>query len=233
VFLATNLFVGIAVPLLGVGPGAVTSVPVFVSGIALLALIYALTVWLFVVRPGVLTWAEMGWPTWRRGVGSSLRAVVEAVGVIVPVAFLALILAALVVQIVGTPPPDVLPEPGDQGEVLLIVLAAALIAPVGEELFFRGFALTAWQRDLGPRTALTRSAVFFALVHIVNIQAVSLGVGARQALIQFVVILPVGLALGWLFQRGGMVAAIAGHVTYNGLLLVLAELARQVTPLPA
>jgi len=31
----------------------------------------------------------------------------------------------------------------------------------------------------------------------------------------------VGFVLGWLFQRRGIIAAIAGHATYNGFLLLL------------
>ena len=52
-----------------------------------------------------------------------------------------------------------------------MVLGAAVVAPIAEEIFFRGFALSAWQRDLGPRPALVRSALFFALVHIANVGA--------------------------------------------------------------
>ena len=45
-------------------------------------------------------------------------------------------------------------------------------------------------------------------------------------------ILPLGIVLGWLFQQRGMVAAITGHITYNGILLVLVAIAAMngVTP---
>jgi membrane protease YdiL (CAAX protease family) len=104
-------------------------------------------------------------------------------------------------------------------------LTAGLVIPVGEELFFRGFVLTAWLRDLGERGALIRSSLFFALIHVVNISTDTFAEGAAQALLQTAVILPVGFAFGWLFLRYGMAAAIAAHVTYNSLLLFLAYLA--------
>ena len=47
-------------------------------------------------------------------------------------------------------------------------------------------------------------------------------------MLQTVVILPVAFVLGWLFLRHGMAGAIAGHVTYNSLLLVLAFLASKI-----
>ena len=84
-----------------------------------------------------------------------------------------------------------------------MALAAAIIAPIGEELFFRGFALTAWPRDMPERTALIRSAVFFAVVHIPNIRASRTRQRMGQALLQFAVIFPLGLVLGWLFLRRG------------------------------
>ena len=62
----------------------------------------------------------------------------------------------------------------------VMVLAAAIIIPIGEELFYRGFALTAWMRDLGERTALILATVFFAVVHIVNIDAATFGQGLAQ-----------------------------------------------------
>ena len=80
------------------------------------------------------------------------------------------------------------------------------------------------------RTAIIRSALLFALVHIANIQSSSFGEGAAQALLQTLVILPVGLVLGVLFVRHGMVGAISGHVTYNTLLLVLLVLGTLVQP---
>jgi membrane protease YdiL (CAAX protease family) len=138
-----------------------------------------------------------------------------------------LLWAGILATILQVTAPDTLPEATNGTEALALVLAAAVVAPIGEEAFFRGFALTAWWRDLGPRAALVRSALFFAIVHILNIQVGSeeAGKGLAQALLSFLVILPLGVVLGWLFQRRGIVASIAGHVTYNGILLVLVALA--------
>jgi hypothetical protein len=46
------------------------------------------------------------------------------------------------------------------------------------------------------------------------------------------VITPVGLALGWLFLRRGLVAAICGHAAFNlfGILLIVLA---QTLPAPA
>jgi membrane protease YdiL (CAAX protease family) len=103
-----------------------------------------------------------------------------------------------------------------------------LLVPIGEELFFRGFALTAWLRDLGERAAIVRSSLFFALFHIININAATFDEGARQALGVVLVILPVGAVLGVLFVKRGLLAAMAAHVTYNGLGYTLGLLAEEI-----
>ena len=108
------------------------------------------------------------------------------------------------------------------------VLGAAIIGPVAEELFFRGFALTAWRRDLGDRAALLRATAFFAIVHVLPITGDAASV-IGQAVLLLVVLTPVGYVFGWLFLRYGMVGAISGHISYNSILLLLAFLAGEGT----
>lgn len=198
----------------------------FLLGLVLVAGAYLLVVWLFVVRSRALGPRRMGWPTGAKGRPAQiLRDIGIGAGVMLPVTFAILVLGALVGGLLGIEAPSVLPTPTGSGEALAVAFGAALVAPIGEEIFFRGFALSAWRADLGERAALVRSAVFFALVHIVNITTDDFARGAAQALLQFSIIVPLGLVLGVLFLRRGLMAAIAAHVTYNSLLLVLLLLA--------
>jgi membrane protease YdiL (CAAX protease family) len=197
----------------------------FLVGLALVAACYGVAIWALVVRTDALSWSDMGWPTVGPGRwAEALRAIGWAAAVMLPVTFGALVLGGIVAAVLGVEAPDVLPRPETSAEALAVALAAAVVAPIGEETFFRGFALTAWARDLPRRTALIRSAIFFAVVHVANINATTFAEGAGQAVLQLVVILPIGLVLGWLFLRFGIVGAIAGHVSYNGLLLALLSL---------
>lgn len=183
---------------------------------------YAVVVWLFVVRSGALSWSEMGWPTWLgRDPGATLRAIGIAIAVVLPATIGILVVTGVLATILDVEAPNVLPTPETSLEAFAVAAGAALVLPIGEELFFRGFALTAWMRDLGPRNAIIRSALFFALIHIVNITTADFAEGLSQAMLQTAAILPLGLLLGWLFVRHGMAAAIAGHVSYNSLLLFL------------
>jgi membrane protease YdiL (CAAX protease family) len=186
---------------------------------------YLLVVWLFVVRGGALSWREMI----RAEPLDASRAVVDiALGgaTMFGVAIAAGIIGGLIARLLGTEAPEVVPVPQTGPEILMAVVAAAILVPIGEEVFFRGYTMTAWLRDLGPRSALIRATVFFALIHVLNITTETFGEGLAQAVLQLAVITPVGLALGWLYLRRGLIAAIAGHAAFNllgVLILVLAQ----------
>jgi membrane protease YdiL (CAAX protease family) len=204
----------------------------FLFGLLVVGLAYIACIELFVVRAGALSWAAMGWPARHPGLlHTLLRDAGVAFLVMIPVTLGVIAWGGLLATALHVTAPETLPDAHDSAEALAIVLAAVVVAPVGEEAFFRGFVLTAWLRDLGARAALIRSALFFAVVHILNIRvaAEDASQGLGQALLQFAVILPLGLALGWLFLRRGIVASIAGHMTYNGILLALLALARAAT----
>ena len=103
----------------------------------------------------------------------------------------AAVLAALLVGFLGTTPESPLPPTGDDRGSAAQPVTAAVLAPIGEEVFYRGFALTAWLAQDGRPTAIMRSAVFFAFVHILTLGAGSFEEGVAQAVIAFVVRLPV------------------------------------------
>lgn len=202
----------------------------FLAAATVLLSSYLFVVWLFVVRSGALSWREMI----RAEPLDASRAAFDIVigaATMFGVAIAVGIIGSLIANLLGTSAPDVVPAMGTGPEILITALAAGVLVPIGEEVFFRGYTMTAWLRDLGPRSALIRSALFFALVHIVNITAVTFGEGLRQATLEVLIIAPVGLALGWLYLKRGLIAAIAGHAAFN-LLGVLVLVLAQNLPAP-
>jgi membrane protease YdiL (CAAX protease family) len=192
-----------------------------VIGQAVLVLGLVVLVRLLVVGAHALSWHEMGirWPGVQQAVGHLLSGAILAVPVILATA----LLAGVLVNVLHTTPDSPLPGARDTTGVLLNVLAAVVIAPIGEEIFFRGFALTAWERALGPRSALIRSALFFAFVHVITVGGTSFDDAAAKAFIGFAVRVPVALALGWIFlQRRSIFASIGLHAAFNGILLLIA-----------
>jgi membrane protease YdiL (CAAX protease family) len=223
VFAATNAagaLVGLLVldAPLDIGARALLSVGIVVP-------LYALLVWLLVVREGALSWQEMGWPI---GAGMRRRAVANlgyGLAVTIPVVLVTALLGGVLAALLRVTPPEVLPVPSTVSDWLLDIVVAVILAPIGEELFFRGFAQTAWTRDLGWRAALVRTAVFFALVHAISTGGSDFSEGLRLAVVTVVARLPVAFGLGWVFARTGSIAASVGlHAGFNGLMLVLAAL---------
>jgi membrane protease YdiL (CAAX protease family) len=200
----------------------------FLLGLLVVAAGYVAVIVFFVVRTGALTWVQMGWPAGAGRVSRLLSDAGFGLIVTVPVLVPVLLGAGILASILDVQPTGRIPPVEGVTATVLVVLGAAVVAPVAEEIFFRGFALSAWQRDLGPRSALIRSAVFFALVHIANVGGATFGDAAREAILQVAVIVPLGFVLGWAYQRRGIGASIAGHIGYNGTLLVLAALAGQL-----
>ena len=192
------------------------------GSLSLTLLVYALNVFFFAggafllaVRPGKLTWAELGIapPRWRwlwllLAVGLTL--------VLLPVRGL---IGLIVQQLLGGG------LEGMQSRLDLLMgselswarffvtlVGAGLLAPVAEELFFRGLFYTALRQRLGIAAAATVSSLVFAIGHID-----ALGVVAASF------IMGIALALAYEYTRSLWVA-IAIHAFNNCLATVLTYL---------
>ena len=95
----------------------------------------------------------------------------------------------------------------------LVVLSVIILAPIAEEVFFRGVVFNAWLREGGRRWAFIGSSALFAFIHL--------------SVVALVPIFLLGLALAWIYQRtGNLLAPIAMHATVNGISVALALLVR-------
>jgi membrane protease YdiL (CAAX protease family) len=119
-----------------------------------------------------------------------------------------------------------LPPTGTATGIALSLLAGMIVAPLGEEILFRGFATTAWIRGRGPVGGVVLGAIVFAFAHIILVSGDSALEAFQGAFIGFVGRLPIAFALGWIFVRRGTIWASFGlHAAFNGILLVVAEVA--------
>src|SRR3954470_4746013 len=192
-------------------------------GVALQAAIFVGVVRLTVVGTGALSWAEMGWRRFDRTAAGDLGL---GLAFALPIFGLTSILAAVLVTIFRTVPEAPLPPTGIPSGTVIQLIAGALIAPVAEETVFRGFALTAWNRAVGERGALVRASLLFALAHVINVSGDSLPQVGGLIVVGFATRLPVAFALGWLYLRRRSIWAPLGlHIGFNGVILLLAEIA--------
>lgn len=104
----------------------------------------------------------------------------------------------------------------------IFVFSAVALAPIGEELWFRGMLFQSLRARLGAWPGIGLSALAFGFVHLDP--TVSFG----GNLLVFTVIFAVGMAMAWMFERTGtLVVPIVAHCTFNAIsaVLLLADIA--------
>jgi hypothetical protein len=218
------VLVVIALPLDVLGL-ALDGPPGSLLSVAVQAAVYTGLVRLLVVDTGALDWRAMGV---RRPDLTALREAVGGAFWAVPVIVLTIPVSLVLLAIFPVTPESPLPPTGSPGGFALSLVAGVLVAPLGEEILFRGFATTAWVRGLGVRGGLVRAALVFAVAHILTISGSSAGDAFGLAVVGFATRLPIALALGLLFVRRGTIWSSFGlHAAFNLILLVVAEVARQ------
>jgi membrane protease YdiL (CAAX protease family) len=115
--------------------------------------------------------------------------------------------------VVGQPPDAgqaVIDLANDLPPAAAFVLVAGIV-PFAEELFFRGFVYSAWERERGPRFALYGSAGLFTAAHL-----------GSSSLMVLPAILALGLVLGLAFRRWRSLPLNVGlHGTFNAISLAL------------
>lgn len=192
-------------------------------GVLVQAAVFAGVLRVMVVAAGVMTWTEMGLV---RGLANAARSILGGAVFAGPVILVAAALAVVAAQIAGAVPASPLPPTGTPAGLALHLVAGAVVAPVAEELLFRGFALTAWRRTVGAQGAIVRSSIVFILAHVLFVGGEGFRDAASLAFVGGLVRLPVAIALGWLYIRtGSLWGPIGLHAAYNAILIVLGETA--------
>lgn len=176
---------------------------------------------IFVVAPRALEGVHL-LPT-RRGV----RTFLLGLGVAVPAWIGANLVGLIMTLILGLfgrqPEPGIVEDAIAQVDPTVLVLAIVIVAPVAEEVFFRGIVYSAWLREHGPRVALYGSAALFAVIHANTVSADAL----IASVVTVVPIFMLGIALALVYRlTGSLPAAIGLHAGFNGITVALALLVR-------
>ncbi len=219
VYVAAFLLAGLAtLPILAVMDEDADLTTMVVSVLASLVILGVLAGWLSVYHRG---WpAVMGMPErgrWRSEIsaGALFGAALYPVAVFVVGGLVLVILSAFSEQPVR--PPEQVPEQLSAVGIAVTLLYALVIAPIGEEFFFRGILFRSLRERYGFGVGAIGSGVAFGLIHYIPGPAI-------DALLLMIVMVFTGAALAFVYERRGtIVAPIAAHVMFNaiGLALIL------------
>ncbi len=153
---------------------------------------------------------------WGNGFGLTHIGIRKTAGLAIGAALIATPIAMVLQQLVAHAMMSVNVEPRAQevvktleqtihwGQQLYFAFVALVMAPVIEELIFRGILYPAIRQRGCPRAALWISALLFAFTHA-NVMT-------------FIPLTFLALVLTWLYERtGNILAPIVAHGTFNGI----------------
>jgi len=96
---------------------------------------------------------------------------------------------------------------GSQAELLIMTIEVVVVAPIFEELIFRGIVFSTLRAKFGFTASMIGSAVIFALAH---------GYGP----IAFLTVFWSGLLWSWIYERtGSVIPGMCAHAVNNGLVV--------------
>jgi membrane protease YdiL (CAAX protease family) len=100
-----------------------------------------------------------------------------------------------------------------RGDPTVLLVAVVIVAPIAEELFFRGVVFNAWERERGTRFAIFGSATLFAVIH--------------TSLFSLVPIFALGVALALVYRSTrSLPATMVMHGAFNAISVAITLLAR-------
>ncbi|MHB8781008.1 MAG: CPBP family intramembrane glutamic endopeptidase, partial [Candidatus Geothermincolia bacterium] len=156
--------------------------------------------------------ASLGLTKRRAGRNAALGLLGGIVGLIANViiaAFVTLLLDALRVE--AERPEQVTVAGVPAWQLVITILVVVLIAPIVEEILFRGILYPALRKRSGIGAAVLASSVLFAVLHL--------------NWIAFLPLTAVGVVLALLYEwRGSLVAPIVAHAVNNGIVMAVALL---------
>ena len=219
VYFLAFLLAGLAtVPLIRVMEPDTDLTNIVLTVVAAIVILGVLLLWLSVKHQGwlrVMRLPERG--AWGKEIGSG---VVFGLGVY-PV--IVIVVGGLLTYLLQTISGEHVEAPEQVGEHLpaigtaLTIVYAIVIAPIGEELFFRGVLFRSLRDRHGFWVGAVGSAIGFGLIHYIPGSAI-------DAALLMIVMFLTGIALCFLYERRGtIVAPLAAHVTFNviGIVLIL------------
>jgi membrane protease YdiL (CAAX protease family) len=161
-------------------------------------------VWLFSVSRYHVSWDRLGLRRFPAAMGCALSAALLIASYLFRAAYI--VIASMLGIHIGIQ--QILTRLDTTGPgFIMTLIVGAVIAPIAEEIFFRGFVYAGLRARLGVAVAVLVASIFFTLLHF--------------SLELFIPILALGFFLTLLYEvTGSLYPGIFLHITNNGVALV-------------
>ena len=165
-----------------------------------------LVLWIRIIRPGVISWRDMGLTTAHLG-QRLLIGIATGFAIFVGAGIIEFILSQLGIQQTQISQFEPVKN-ASLLEFVLLLLAGAVLAPFVEEMFFRGYIFKGVTVQKGLVQGYLSSALIFAAAH-----------GNVQAALPIFVI---GLILAYVFRHTeSVIPTMIGHAINNGIAFIV------------
>lgn len=212
----------VALNLLALGINVVLKIPIRENSDILLLFVFVQDLivlgvaWLFGIAKYQARPEQIGLRGYSVPVGCTLSVLLLITSYIVRLVY------GIIVNILGVrlQPQEILMQLDLRGVgFILAFVVVAIVAPVAEEVFFRGFLYGGLRKRIGVAGAIVASTIFFTALHL------SAGL--------FIPIFVLGLFLAWLYEyTGSLYPGMFLHAANNGIALLLLLLLQSTGALP-
>lgn len=98
----------------------------------------------------------------------------------------------------------------DRASAPLLAFGSVLVAPLAEEIFYRGMLFPALRRNMSMWPAMGISATIFGLSHLQT--------SVEGYLLVLLLIIPLGMLLAWAYERSGtLLVPVVAHAAFNAI----------------
>ncbi|KON88133.1 CAAX protease [Sporosarcina globispora] len=176
----------------------------------IMAIIFTVSLYVIAIKPLKLNWSEVGVRPFPKKYCSSILG--WTVGVFVISIFIIILMDLLISVSTANSKTESLKSHLDICTFLIGFISAAIISPLYEEIFYRGFLYRFIRSRYGITAGLLISSLIFMVVHIPTYNTLPVN-------------LVTGLVFAWTYEKTGSIwPGIIIHGTFNGLAIILTAL---------
>ncbi len=127
--------------------------------------------------------------------------------------FFIIVVAGLVMQLLYPQEPTLQPFAelvmnAEGNDLILLFIMGSILAPLGEEIYFRGMAYPVFKEKWGVAVGLIVSGMFFSLLHFDILRFFPLMLG--------------GIGLAYIYEKtGSLFSSMIAHGLWNGIMILL------------